>query len=99
MAKILLVEDDLDLAQMVVEWLTFEHHSVELIGDGREGLERLRLCQYDVIVLDWGLPQLSGPESAKVIELKAVVRRSSCSPEKARFQKRRQGLILELMII
>ncbi|HEY9754909.1 MAG TPA: response regulator transcription factor [Oculatellaceae cyanobacterium] len=65
MAKILLVEDDLDLAQMVVEWLTFEHHSVELIGDGREGLERLRLCQYDVIVLDWGLPQLSGPEICK----------------------------------
>src|SRR5450432_1163779 len=62
MAKILLIEDDSDLAQMIVEWLSFEHHSVELIGDGREGLDRLRLCQYDAVVLDWGLPQLNGPD-------------------------------------
>ena len=62
MAKILLVEDDQDLAQMVVEWLTFEHHSVELVLDGREGMDRLRLCQYDAVILDWGLPQMSGPE-------------------------------------
>ena len=62
MAKILLVEDDLDLAQMVVEWLTFEHHSVELVADGQEGMDRLRLCQYDAVILDWGLPQMSGTE-------------------------------------
>jgi len=65
MAKILLIEDDEDLAQMVVEWLSFEHHSIELVYDGREGLDRLRLCQYDVVIIDWGLPQLAGPDICK----------------------------------
>ena len=65
MAKILLIEDDEDLATMVVEWLSFEHYSVELIVDGREGLDRLRLCQYDAVVLDWGLPQMNGPDICK----------------------------------
>ncbi len=62
MAKILLVEDDVDLAVMIVEWLSFEHHSVEVVHNGREGMERLRLCQYDTIILDWSLPEMSGLE-------------------------------------
>ncbi len=60
MAKILLIEDDVDLAVMIVEWLSFEHHSVEVVHNGREGMERLRLCQYDTIILDWSLPEMSG---------------------------------------
>jgi DNA-binding response OmpR family regulator len=62
MAKILLVEDDVDLAVMIVEWLSFEHHSVEVVHNGREGMERLRLCKYDTIILDWSLPEMSGLE-------------------------------------
>jgi two-component system OmpR family response regulator len=62
MAKILLVEDDEDLATMVVEWLSFEHYAVELVTDGRDGLDRLRLCQYDAVVLDWELPVMNGPD-------------------------------------
>ena len=62
MAKILLVEDDEDLATMVVEWLSFEHYAVEHVADGRDGLDRLRLCQYDAVVLDWELPVMNGPE-------------------------------------
>jgi DNA-binding response OmpR family regulator len=65
MAKILLIEDDSDLAQMIVEWLSFEHYAVELVSDGSDGIDRLRLCQYDAVVLDWGLPRLSGPEICK----------------------------------
>lgn len=61
-AKILVVEDDQGLARMVREWLTFERHLVETSGDGREGLEKLCSFQYDLVVLDWDLPQISGVE-------------------------------------
>jgi DNA-binding response OmpR family regulator len=65
MAKILLVEDDRDLAVMVVEWLTHEHYSVESAYDGRDGLEKVSIGEYDIIVLDWQLPHMSGLDICK----------------------------------
>ncbi|MCC6978619.1 MAG: response regulator transcription factor [Candidatus Melainabacteria bacterium] len=62
MAKILLVEDDLQLASSVKEQLEGAMHTVEHVADGREGLDRLRLYSYDVAVLDWTLPDMSGLE-------------------------------------
>jgi DNA-binding response OmpR family regulator len=62
MAKILLVEDDLALCSMMQKWLQFEHHTVETAHDGQAGLENLRFYKYDVIILDWELPKMSGPE-------------------------------------
>jgi two-component system OmpR family response regulator len=63
--KILLVEDDKNIAAGVISWLTTLHYTVEHVSDGAEGLERLKVCKYDVVVLDWGLPTISGPEICK----------------------------------
>lgn len=60
MAKILLVEDDLDLANTVRTFLMFEHHTVEHLKNGQEAHEHLRTFQYELIVLDWTLPGMSG---------------------------------------
>jgi DNA-binding response OmpR family regulator len=65
MSKIIVIEDDTDLSTMICDRLTFEHHSVECIHDGLEGLERLKSFKYDAIVLDWQLPNLSGVEICK----------------------------------
>lgn len=62
MAKILLVEDDTNTITFVSEWLTMEHHLLEISRDGIDALERLTLCEYDVILLDIDLPKLSGLE-------------------------------------
>jgi two-component system OmpR family response regulator len=62
MAKILFVEDDTNLAEMVNEWLTFEHHNVEVVNDGRDGLDRIRLAKYDLVILDRNLPRVDGVE-------------------------------------
>jgi len=62
MAKILLVEDDAGLSRMIKDWLTLEHHHMELSADGQDGLEKLRFYQYDLVILDWTLPLLSGIE-------------------------------------
>ncbi len=65
MAKILLVEDDTDLSGRVGEWLTFEQHSVESVFDGLEASQRLRIYSYEVVILDWELPKMSGIEVCK----------------------------------
>jgi DNA-binding response OmpR family regulator len=62
MAKILLVEDDLDLAGRINEFLTFENHTVEAVSDGDEAADRLKIYQYELVILDWGLPGLTGLE-------------------------------------
>jgi len=62
MAKILFVEDDIDLTEMVNEWLTAEGYSLEVAYDGDEGWQTLQQQEYDVIILDWQLPGLSGAD-------------------------------------
>lgn len=62
MAKILLVEDERDLSDMVSDLLSDEHHVVEQAFDGNEGSDRLRLYEYDLVILDWDLPGKSGIE-------------------------------------
>ncbi len=55
MAKILIVEDDRELAE-VIEDAFSKQHSVEIVDDGKEAIDRLKLYSYDLIILDWGLP-------------------------------------------
>src|ERR1700726_4115438 len=62
MAKILIVEDDEELASLVLEWLTFDRHTVEHASTGKDGLERLSMAEYELLILDLELPDLSGTE-------------------------------------
>ncbi|HEY9715048.1 MAG TPA: response regulator transcription factor [Chroococcales cyanobacterium] len=62
MAKLLLVEDDKTLAEMVRAWLVGEKHMVEVVHDGADALERLLGSEYDLVILDWDLPSISGIE-------------------------------------
>jgi DNA-binding response OmpR family regulator len=61
-AKILVVEDDPKLAKLVSDWLKTEHHIVECINDGEEAAGSLKAYDYDLLVLDWNLPRVSGIE-------------------------------------
>lgn len=65
LAKILVVEDERDLATLIAGWLTRDHHLVEVVHDGSEALHHLMVSDYDVIVLDWMLPETTGIEVAQ----------------------------------
>ncbi|MBS1956513.1 MAG: response regulator transcription factor [Cyanobacteria bacterium SZAS-4] len=65
MAKILVVEDDKELVEVLQDWLVGEHHIVDVVHDGKEGAERLRMYDYDVAILDWELPGMHGPSIVK----------------------------------
>lgn len=58
--RILLVEDTARLARSIADGLTEEGFSVDVVGDGREGLLRACDIPYDLIVLDRMLPGLDG---------------------------------------
>ncbi|MFN8655170.1 MAG: response regulator transcription factor [Candidatus Obscuribacterales bacterium] len=65
MAKILLVEDDLNLSMTIKRWLVSEHHDVDTAKEGMDGLQKLRTYHYDATILDWDLPLLSGIDLLK----------------------------------
>lgn len=62
MAKILLVEDDEDLSGTLKDWLECIQHTVETAYTGPEALDKMRSERFDVIVLDWQLPEMLGVE-------------------------------------
>lgn len=65
MAKILVVEDDVDLAGRVQAWLEAERHIAEVAYDGTAAMEHLNSYTYDIIILDRELPGMSGLEVCK----------------------------------
>ncbi len=60
--KILLIEDDIKLAQFVEMELTCEGYQVSMAHDGLDGLTQARQNPYDLIILDWMIPVLTGIE-------------------------------------
>jgi DNA-binding response OmpR family regulator len=60
MMRILLVEDEEHLARLIAEVLTKEGYAVETVGNGRSGLARALSEDFDLLILDWMLPDQSG---------------------------------------
>jgi two-component system, OmpR family, copper resistance phosphate regulon response regulator CusR len=58
--RILVVEDELDLADFVVRGLREEGFAVEHAADARRGWEAMRAEVWDLIILDWSLPDEDG---------------------------------------
>ncbi|MCW2544049.1 MAG: DNA-binding response regulator [Frankiales bacterium] len=58
--RVLLVEDELHLADAIAKGLTAERFTVTVAHDGRTGLHHALTGGYDVVVLDIMLPELSG---------------------------------------
>ncbi len=58
--RILIVEDNAELARQVKSTLTHERFVVDVAGDGEEGLFLAETEPYDAVILDLGLPKLDG---------------------------------------
>lgn len=61
-ARILVIEDDPEIARVVSLQLGGEGFSVEVVEDGLRGLDRAMSTGFDIVVLDLNLPTLSGIE-------------------------------------
>lgn len=63
--KVLVVDDNLDAAQTLAQWLTLEGHCALLAGDAPSALAQARQQPIDVFILDIGLPGMDGRELAR----------------------------------
>ena len=60
MARILVVEDDHDIADLIVHYLRKAGHTVSCLASGSEVIAHLRREPADLVILDWMLPGMSG---------------------------------------
>jgi DNA-binding response OmpR family regulator len=71
MNKLLLIDDDKELTQLINEYLTAEGFEVDMVHDGQQALEIGNYDQYSAIVLDVMLPIRSGFEVLKQLRQKS----------------------------
>jgi len=63
--RVLVIEDNPDAAASLREVLELNDHVVEVVGTGREGIDRARDFRPDVVLCDLGLPEMDGYEVAR----------------------------------
>ena len=73
MKKILIVEDDMDIAEIERDFLMFDGFEVTIKSDGLEGCLEAETGNYDLILLDVMLPSMNGHEICKRIRNKIDV--------------------------
>ncbi len=69
MAKILVIEDDPILADVLQEYLESFGYQVEVANDGLEGFELLKYGGFDLSLIDWHLPSLEGPQICQKLRI------------------------------
>lgn len=60
--RILIVEDEKGISGFLKEGLTEEGFAVDISNEGKKGLELASVNDYDLLLLDWNLPGISGVE-------------------------------------
>jgi signal transduction histidine kinase/DNA-binding response OmpR family regulator len=63
--RILIVDDNQDAAESIAQYLQLEGHEVKTVGDGMQALACVQVFAPQIVVLDIGLPVLSGYEVAR----------------------------------
>ena len=59
-ARVLLVDDDRELCQMLTEYLDAEHFDVKSVHDGGDALAELQANEFEILILDVMLPSVGG---------------------------------------
>lgn len=65
--KILVVEDDNQIQELIVEFLSSQDYIVDTANDGVQGYEKFKSGKYDLVILDVMMPKLDGHSLCKMI--------------------------------
>jgi DNA-binding response OmpR family regulator len=71
--RLLVVEDEADLAEAVARGLRRDGYAVDVAPDGEEALEKLAVNEYDLVCLDLTLPGVGGREVCRRIRAEATL--------------------------
>ena len=70
--RILIIEDEIILANAIKRALVLQKYAVDVVYDGTQGLDTAIGEEYDVILLDWMLPGIDGVTICKEIRNKGI---------------------------
>lgn len=73
MKKILVIEDDVNIAELQRDYLQLSGYKVELVPDGLQGLQKALFGPYDLVIVDLMLPGLDGYEIIQGIREKREI--------------------------
>ena len=101
--KILVVDDEAEVAQMILDHLASDGHEVSIARNGQEALEKLRAKSFDIVLSDLRMPELDGPglyeaideEGLHPLDHVAFLTGDTLSASARRFLARAQGPYLE----
>ena len=60
MAKVLIVDDDFEIVELLTEILTREGHQVDSAGEPASGMQKARVMKPDLVILDFHMPGNTG---------------------------------------
>ena len=90
--RLLVVEDEEDLAALIVRALKRQGYAVDRAADGEDALYQYDLNQYDLIILDLNLPKVDGLEVLKCIRKTDSKTRILILSARTQIQQRVTGL-------
>ncbi len=67
MSKLLVVDDEVRIRELIRKYAEFEGHTVEEAGDGMQAIEVCRKNTYDLIIMDVMMPELDGFSACREI--------------------------------
>src|SRR5690242_11121536 len=73
MDRVLIVDDDVELTELVSEYLRSENFEVEAVHDGQTGLQRAQSAQHALVVLDIMLPKMNGLDVLRALRPKSRI--------------------------
>ncbi|WP_016955701.1 response regulator transcription factor [Catenovulum agarivorans] len=69
-ANILIIDDDVELVELLSEYLSAEQFNCASAANGQEGIKMLQQASYDLILLDVMMPKMDGFETLKALRQK-----------------------------
>jgi two-component system response regulator CpxR len=60
MNRILIIDDDIELCELLTDYLSGEGFSVEMVNDGKQGVVQALAAEYILVILDVMLPEMNG---------------------------------------
>lgn len=73
MAKILIVDDEENIRNLIKKYAAFDKHIITEAGNGMEAIELVNSSSFDIIILDIMMPELDGFSTAKEIRKTSAV--------------------------
>jgi DNA-binding response OmpR family regulator len=73
MSSVLIIEDEAAIRQGLSNFLAEAGHSVDSVASGMDGVQRAARGEFDVVVLDLGLPDVDGGQVLKMIRAVSAV--------------------------